>query len=168
MIETLFASRLTTTSRVSSEVSAMVVEWVPRLTRLFWAAPGATRLANSTASTIGEAVERSPNRAFAPRRNNDRMRGSAGNPAPENHGHSPSARPEFFSQSLLLTLGGTRCLLWFWELLLSAEGAMGARWSQGWSGLLPRKRYWQKGATFCRRNWLSPRSRLPSFRGRRV
>src|SRR5215470_13426979 len=77
MIETLFASRLTTTRRVSSEVRAMVVERVgPSRLALFLlllcaAAPMPTRPIKTTTST---STERGATRPSSPRSGDDRIK----------------------------------------------------------------------------------------------
>src|SRR5215470_7568980 len=76
MIETLFASRLTTTRRVSSEVRAMVVERVgPSRLELFVlflcaAAPIPTRPIKTATST---STERGATRPSSPRSGDDRI-----------------------------------------------------------------------------------------------
>src|SRR5262245_42488214 len=83
MIETLFASRLTTTRRVSSEVKAMVVERVDGgsapfsdcalffLLFLCVTAPMPTRPTKTTTSTI---TERGATRPSSPRNGDDRIK----------------------------------------------------------------------------------------------
>src|SRR5262249_17834052 len=130
MMDTVFASRLTTTRRVSSEVRAMVVE------RVGAAAARPTRPINTAASTIAKRILTPPSSRH---RANDRTKVTGENLIPKVIYTSSGRRPEFVQPSLLLILEALIVSCCFFGLLAQNwlfSPRVGSRFSRRvWSSL---------------------------------